>query len=69
MYVTNEWYDGAIEVKIAMGEDGRVATTSTAEWAKVVKESQLLEGEMALFWFKDHGHCLSVSLFSGIPIN
>ena len=69
IYVTNEWYRGSIEVKIAMGKDRRVATTSTAEWLKVVKCAQLLQGEMALFWFKDHGHCLNVTVFSGIPIN
>ena len=69
IYVTNEFYKGSIEVKIAMGKDMRVSTTSTAEWAKVIKRAQLLQGEMALFWIKDHMHCLSVTVFSGIPIN
>ena len=69
IYVTNEFYEGSIEVKIAMGKDMCVSITSTEEWAKFIKRGQLLQGEMTLFWFKDPRHSLSVTVFSGIPIN
>lgn len=64
--VTNELYRGHIEVRFEMGNDGRVTTTT--DWANVVIKAELLANEMAVFWFKEDGDGLSLSVFSGIPV-
>ena len=64
--VTNELYRGHIEVRFEMGNDGRVTTTT--DWANIVIKAELLANEMAVFWFKEDGDGLSLSVFSGIPV-
>ena len=49
-----------------MGNDGRV--TTTIDWANVVIQAELLPDEMVVFWFKEDGDGLSLSVFSGIPV-
>ena len=64
--VSNKLYACHIEVRFEMGNDGRV--TTTIDWANVVIQAELLPDEMAVFWFKEDGDGLSLSVFSGIPV-
>jgi hypothetical protein len=69
MHVTNELAQHPIEVKIAMdNHSGYVVIT--LNWGQVIRYTELLEGEMVVFFFKEHidgGLCLN--MFSSIPTN
>lgn len=65
--VTNELSEKSHQVRISMDKHDRRAVIST-NWGNVVKDAQLLYGEMVIFWFKEQGHDLRVNVCSGIPL-
>ena len=66
MCVTNEEYRGSRQVRISMCRDGRAVINTN--WAVIAEKAQILPGEMAIFWFQEHGHNLLVNVFAGIPV-
>ena len=41
----------------------------TTNWAEVVKDAEILPGEMAIFWFQENRYGLRLNMFTGITVD